>query len=144
MQAFFLRFRDLAFKETRSITVLAGQPMPADEYGFLEFYCTNKSCDCRRVMIKVLGQHSGDKVWATISYGWESADFYRKWSPGIDNAEDLSRPTLDPLNPQSKQAAYFLETFEYMIEDKAYVDRLKRHYKMFKEYQKPTSSVNPT
>ncbi len=98
--AFLTRFEDLAFKEMRVLTVLSGKKVPADEYGFLELYCDDVSCDCRRVMIKVLGQHSGDKAWATISYGWEPPEFYRGWA-GSDlmDAAALSRPTLDPLNP---------------------------------------------
>ena len=83
MQAFFERLGDLAFKETRSVTIPAGNAIPADEYGFLEYYCTDDNCDCRRVIIRVVGRHSGNKLWATISYGWENAAFYRKWSPGM-------------------------------------------------------------
>lgn len=41
MMAFYTRFKDLAFKETRACTVLPGRAMPADEYGFLEFYCND-------------------------------------------------------------------------------------------------------
>jgi hypothetical protein len=135
MLAFFERIGDLAFKETRSVTVPAGSPVPAGEYGFLEYYCTDDNCDCRRVIIRVIGQRSRDKSWATISDGWENAAFYRKWSPGMDSAEEWSRPTLDPLNPQSKYAMAFLGFFGQMIQDKAYVDRLKRHYKMFRRFQ---------
>jgi hypothetical protein len=40
---------------------------------------------------------------------------------------------LDPLNPQSPHAAFFLALFEEMIKDKVYVDRLKRHYEMFRK-----------
>jgi hypothetical protein len=132
--AFFERFGDLAFKEMRVATVPAGNPVPADEYGFLEYYCNDKSCDCRRVIIRVMGQLSGDKVWATISYGWEDAAFYRKWSPGIENAPEWSHPTLDPLNPQSEHAKSFLALFGQMIQDKKYVRRLERHYKMFRKF----------
>lgn len=137
MLAFAAKFGELAFKETRSVTVPAGNPMPAGEYGFLEYYCTDENCDCRRLIIRVFDQHSGDKVWATISYGWENAAFYRKWSPGTDNAEEWSRPTLDPINPQSKYAEYFLALFGQMIQDQAYVNRLKRHYKMFRNFRRP-------
>ncbi len=137
MLAFFERFGDLAFKETRSVIVPAGNPVPADEYGFLEYYCycTDEDCDCRRVIIRVVGQNSGEYIWATISYGWEKPDFYRKWSPGTENAAEWSRPTLDPMNPQSAQAEGFLALFSQMIQDKAYVDRLKRHYKMFRNFR---------
>ncbi len=132
--AFFTRFKDLAFKEMRALTVLPGTKVPADEYGFLELYCDDVSCDCRRVMIKVLGQHSGDKAWATISYGWEPPEFYRGWAgSALMDAEALSRPTLDPLNRQSPQAAYFLSVFEETIKDKRYVQRLQRHYTMFRK-----------
>jgi hypothetical protein len=101
---------------------------------FLEFYCDDAGCDCRRVMIKVLGQQSGDKAWATISYGWEQPAFYRNWA-GSDpkDVHELCRPMLDPLNPQSPHAAFFLALFEEMIKDKVYVDRLKRHYEMFRK-----------
>lgn len=134
MMAFYTRFKDLAFKETRVRTVLPGRAMPADEYGFLEFYCDDTRCDCRRVIIKVLGHHSGDKVWATISYGWEAPEFYRKWA-GTDllDAEEMCRPSLDPLNSQSSHATFFLSVFEETIQDKTYVERLQRHYAMFRQ-----------
>jgi len=135
MVAFYERFGEIAFDETRTLSVPAGNPVPADEYGYLEFeyYCTDKECDCRRVIIRILGRHSGNKVWATISYGWEKPSFYHKWSPGMKNAAEWSQPILDPLNPQTAQPASFLAAFEQMIQDKAYVDWLKRHYKMFKK-----------
>ena len=39
MLAFYSRFGELAFKETRSVSIPAGNPVPADDYGFLEYYC---------------------------------------------------------------------------------------------------------
>jgi hypothetical protein len=142
MLAFYSRFGELAFKETRSVTIPAGNPVPADDYGFLEYYCTDENCDCHRVIIRVVGRLSGDKVWATISYGWKSAAFYRKWSPGVDYAEEWIRPTLVPLNPQSEHAEDFLAFFGQMIQDKTYVDRLKRHYKMFRNSQSQSKRVS--
>lgn len=132
--AFFTRFKDLAFKETRSCTVAPGHQVPADDYGFLEFYCDDVRCDCRRVMIRVVGQHSGETAWASISYGWEKPEFYRNWA-GTDlmDAKELSRPTLDPLNPQSPHADFFLSLFAEMIKDKSYVERLQRHYALFRK-----------
>jgi hypothetical protein len=42
-------------------------------------YCDEPGCDCRRVTINVLRPETGwGKVWATISYGWESTDFYKE------------------------------------------------------------------
>lgn len=134
VRAFFTRHHDLAFRETRVLTVLPGKEVPADEYGFLEFYCDDGSCDCRRVMIKVLGRRSGDQAWATISYGWETPAFYRNWGgAGFADVESLCRPMLDPLNPQSAHADYFLAVFEDLIKDQSYVERLQRHYEMFRK-----------
>lgn len=138
MLAFFERFGDLAFAETRVVTVPPGKAVPAGVYGLLEFYCTDDDCDCRRVMIKVVSENSADKVWATISYGWEDAAFYRQWSPGTQSAAEWLGPTLDPLNPQSAHAGAFLSLFKHVaLQDKSYINRLKRHYTMFKNFSKP-------
>jgi hypothetical protein len=137
MLAFSERFGDLAFEETRVLTIPPGNVVPAGVYGLLEFYCPDDDCDCRRVIIMVVSEESGGQVWATLSYGWEGADFYRKWSPGIDNAPEWFGATLDPLNPQSVHCEAFLRLFkEVVLQDKSYVDRLKRHYTMFKNFSK--------
>lgn len=142
MTAFFTRFKDLAFREMRACTVAPGREVPADEYGFLEFYCDDAGCDCRRVMIKVLGQHSGQKAWATISYGWEKPEFYRRWAgSALMDVNELCRPMLDPLNPQSPHAEFFLSLFAEMIRDKAYVKHLQRHYALFRKPAKRWGSV---
>ena len=131
--AFHERFGDLA--ETRVPTVPPGNTIPAGVYGLLEFYCTDDDCDCRRVIIKVVSENSGGKVLATFSYGWEDAAFYRKWSPGTENAAKWFGPTLDPLNPQSAHAGAFLGAFKHVVlQDKSHVDRLKRDYTMFKNF----------
>ena len=53
---------------------------------------------------------------------------------------------LDPICEQSEHAPEFLEFFEWMItQDPAYVERLKRHYAMFKGAQatRPQSWQQP-
>src|SRR2546428_12515041 len=83
MIPFMERFPELGARETRSVTVPQRQDLPEGEYGFVELYCNQPGCDCRRVMIDVLRPETGwSKVWATISYGWESLDFYRPWAVG--------------------------------------------------------------
>ncbi len=49
------------------------------------------------------------------------------------DVNELCRPMLDPLNPQSPHAEFFLSLFTEIVKDKAYVDRLKRHYDMFRK-----------
>ena len=40
---------------------------------------------------------------------------------------------LDPLNPQTKYAPALLELFQVLLESPDYVERLKRHYRMFRD-----------
>ena len=132
MTTFSTRFPDLAWRETRTITVRGLDVLPDGEYAFLESYCDDANCDCRRVMLRVLGRASGPQVWATISYGWESEQFYERWVGRAEDGWDNKGPYLDPLNPQTPYADALLRMFEYVLTDRAYVERLKRHYRMFK------------
>jgi len=52
---------------------------------------------------------------------------------------------LEPLLPQSRHSLFFLRFFsEVVLRDPAYVERLKRHYAMFKGAQPASpSSTEP-
>ena len=123
MRPFISEFRKLAEKETRVVKVLtrdSGLGLPVDEYAFIDHYCDEKDCDCRRVMISVYGDKA-EKVVATISMGF-------------DSEEDEAGPYLDPLNIQSKYSQQAFDLFLRIInEDPAYLARLQRHYVMFRE-----------
>ena len=140
MIPFHSLFPELAQREVRCVHVgppppdsdLAG--LPADEYAYLDFYCAELDCDCRRVMLQVISKGQPGRIFATISYGWEKESFYRKrtaWDP--DWARCTARGELDPLNEQSEFAAEFLDLFKRLVLDKPYRLRLRRHYRMFKE-----------
>jgi len=134
MTPFIQRFPELGARETRSATLPHGQELPPGEYGFMEFYCDEPGCDCRRATIQVLRPETGwSKIWATISYGWESPDFYAKWGPHAGDAHEMSGPSLDTLNPQTKYSPALLNLFRLLLESPEYVERLKRHYRMFRE-----------
>ena len=145
MVPFFTLFRDLAFKEMRSATVRQMPNIPDGEYGFLELYCDEPDCDCRRVVIEVVSPTTGPKIWATINYGWESVEFYEKRIGDRETAREYQGAVLDPLNPQTKYSPALLHLFKLVLQDEAYVERLKRHYKLFKSdlRKKRTSAVQP-
>jgi len=123
MRLFMDEFRKLGNKETRCVEVFNKGDygsLPPDQYAFIEHFCDEKNCDCRRVMISVFG-HNAREVLATISMGFDS------------EADDAG-PFLDPLNPQSEHANDFMELFLQVINgDPNYLARLQRHYVMFKE-----------
>jgi hypothetical protein len=132
MVPFYTRSRDLAFSEMRSATVRGMPDLPDGQYGFLELYCDDPECDCRRVIIDVVTPTAGPKIWATINYGWESLAFYARWTRDLELARGCCGATLDMLNPQTEYSEALLRLFKQILQDKAYVERLKRHYQLFK------------
>jgi len=85
-------------------------------------------------MIDVLRPETGwSKIWATISYGWESLDFYRKWGGTGSDPIEIKGPYPDSLNPQTKYSDALLNLFCFLIQSPDYVERLQRHYQMFRE-----------
>jgi hypothetical protein len=134
MTLFVDRFPELGMRETRVVFVQEGQDLPAGDYNFMELYCNERGCDCRRVTFLVLRRDTGwNKVWATIGYGWETEEFYRRWSSGHSDPVEMQGPTLDTFNQQSKYAPQILEIFQSYVLSPEYVERLKRHYRMFRD-----------
>lgn len=104
------------------------------EYAYFEYYCDEIGCDCRRVILEVIGRKDPDRVLATIGFGWEKESFYRKkmpWNP--DEARGTISGELDPLCKQSEFAPAFLQLFQDGVLNESYRLRLRRHYRMFKE-----------
>ena len=134
MAPFYSKFRDLAFEETRTVFLRNHESLPDGEYGFLEFYCNEVKCDCRRVLVQVIRPETGGRVWASINFGWETPAFYRRWTSGNpDDADEMASATLDPINLQSKYSDALLRLFsDSVLHDAAYVQRLQRHYELFK------------
>ncbi len=138
-ELFIERFGELAWQETRSMRFLKDPQLAGDEFGFLELYCNDENCDCRRVMFNVVSRKS-QKTVAVIAYGWESREFYAKWFRQNDPEiiRQMQGPILNPGSPQSELAPALLEKVrDVLLADPEYVARLKRHYQMFKERVDP-------
>jgi hypothetical protein len=122
-----LLFPQLAEGETRTAIILEPSArngyLPADEYGMDELYCTERRCDCRRVMINVLARRARRHV-ATINHAFE---------PPAQGDPVPEQTFLDPLNKQSELAPALLELFQNtVLADPEYRRRLVRHYHLFK------------
>jgi hypothetical protein len=73
---------------------------------------------------------------AVIAWGWEDLAFYERWIKYGDksDARGMIGPTLNPLSPGTELAPQLLKLFEQvLLNDAAYVARVKRHYRMFRE-----------
>lgn len=128
------KFPDVAKEETRAICFLKGAEVPKGTYLLTEAYCDEENCDCRRVFFNVFSDQSR-KIVATIAWGWEKESFYAKWLGDDDPAviKDLKGPALNITSYQSKFASKLLDHVSDLLEDKMYVERIKRHYRMFRE-----------
>ena len=132
---FYTRYEDLAEKETRCITITRSDlGVPPGEYGLVEYYCTDNTCDCRKVMLHVTESKPPYRVLATIGYGWESAEFYTNWMHGDEETgRRIAGAYLEAWGTQSEYAEPFLELVQAIAITSEYVNRIKRHYRMFKD-----------
>ncbi len=115
------------------------QTFPAGMYVFTEYYCSDLSCDCQRLLVKVLHNPSPESVpeeVATISYTWnESPD--ESWEFVIS---DVSNPFLDPFHRQAGYANELMDFWYHMVRhDHRYAERLKKHYAELRRFHGQSS-----
>lgn len=134
---FYNRFPEIAKRETRAVTVIDSLSfnLPPGTYSFHEMFCDEPGCDCRRVFFCVVPSFLND-IQAVIAWGWEDITFYSKWI-GLKDPQiikDLKGPALNLSSPQSNLAPALLNLLrKVLLPDTVYVDRIKRHYAMFRE-----------
>jgi SWIM/SEC-C metal-binding protein len=130
MRSFHEFVGERAWAETRTVIVPEGRgPLRPGTYAFVELYCDETGCDCRRVFLRVLNEDDATPL-ATIGFGWETPSFYRAWAHGKAYGEALAGAQLEPLAPQGPQAGYLFALFRYhLLSDPEYVARLQRHYR---------------
>lgn len=90
--------------------------LPDGDYVLFEAYCDNPACDCRNVTIQIMAAPPKVKNMATISYGWESREYYKSVT---DDEETVNRLYGFHLlgGKQSERADAFMNMFEKMIRD---------------------------
>jgi hypothetical protein len=146
LYAFFYELcPELAESETRTITILddSSLSLPAGDYSLLEMFCNERKCDCRRVFFYVVSSLTDDVV-AVIAWGWESKKFYAKWMRDDDPEviKELQGPMLNIGSPQSSLAPAILDLVnDIILNDRAYVERIKTHYLIYRsKVERRTSS----
>ena len=134
----YTRFPEIAERETRSLTVLGDDPvlgLPAADYSFREMHCEEPGCDCRRVFFYVTSSLRRE-VEAVVAWGWETPEFYARWMRRADPevVAELIGPVLNLGSPQSELAPGILKLAKRtLLSDEAYVERVKRHYRLFRD-----------
>ena len=125
-QSFHDKFPAIAEAETKSVMVFENNDygLPPDNYMFVELFCNDKKCDCRRVFFEVFSEKR-NKSEAVICWGWENRDFYKKWLGYYDKdmITELIGPALNAGSQQSELAPVLLKAFtELFLTDFAYCD----------------------
>ncbi len=130
---FFEKFRDVAETETRAVIVFDDPVLPPGRDPFVELYCTEPGCDCRRVMFHVM-RETTRTLEAEIGFGWEDRPFYVEWM-GDDEPDviaSMQGPAFNVGGPITPYSDVLLEHVREAVRDRAYVERLKRHHAMYR------------
>lgn len=145
-KGFHDRFPEIGIAESRAIT----QKEPEDTLLLLELYCDEVGCDCRRVLVQAHSArelHAGRPgLVASFGFGWETEAFYRSWSSSPLTDADLAElrgPALHPSSPRSPAADHALVLFRIALDDPRYVERIERHYRMFRDSLAPRPIAPP-
>ncbi len=149
--ALYELFPEVAERETRTVTLLKTKgtdpkyPGLSGEYSFVEAYCNDEDCDCRRVFFNVVSPTSKGPL-AVIAFGWERRKYYEKWMGGSDDSiiSSLYGASLNQASPQSPIAPQLRElTKDVLLNDFNFVERIKRHYKMYRQKIDEKYSAKP-
>ncbi|MEI8257001.1 MAG: hypothetical protein WCJ30_15110, partial [Deltaproteobacteria bacterium] len=132
--AFAEKFPDIAGPESRVVIVLNHATLPPGRYALIELYCNEVGCDCRRVFLNVYREETRT-LEAVVAYGWESRDFYVRWM-GDDDPNVIATlfgSSLKMGSPVTPLSDALLVQVKMALSDVNYVERLKRHYRMYRE-----------
>lgn len=93
--------------------------IPRGRYSFIEYYCTEPGCDCRRVLLIVFNENVVPK--AVINFGF-------------DQDNPFSGPYLDTSNKQSPFAHHLLDHFVHALNSNPeWLERLYLQYRLVRE-----------
>lgn len=121
--------------QVRMVGIRESSLLPDGDYTFVDSYCIDTSCDCRRTLILVVLNNTHV---STVGFGWEPIEFYRKWMNGEpDNDEDddivslLHGATIDISSPDKVSAQGMLTLFNELLDEK-WIANFKRNYSAVK------------
>jgi len=118
--------------KVRTVGLKQNPHLPDGDYTFVDTYCTDASCDCRRTLIQVL--HNGIYV-STIGFGWESPSYYKKWMDVTSDEEympQLHGATIDMNSPNKVPAQSMIAFFDALLDDQ-WIKTFKRNYAAVKK-----------
>lgn len=113
--------------QVRTVGLRDSRQLPDGNYRFVDMYCTDPACDCRKTMILV---YRDDVHVSTINFGWESAAFYQEWigdSHEDDIGVSMNGASIDITSPDGVSPRGMLAFFLALL-DENWLAKFKKHY----------------
>ena len=113
--------------QIRTVTINKNSKLPEGEYSFIDTYCNDFECDCRKTMVHVL---LNEKLVSIINYGWESKSFYDNWMGENTDTESIPKmngASIDITSPNIISENDILELFNMLIND-MWISKFKFNY----------------
>lgn len=129
---FWFKYPELAEKETRILTILQEHDnLLKWDYIIQEMYCTDLKCDCKKVSFNIVWPNN--EIYY-LDYWFEKPEYYIKWWIWDEElAKEMSWLSVNTFNWNIEENKKVFETIKRVLEDKKYIDRLKKHYQLMKE-----------
>lgn len=112
----------------RTVTIYDEPRLPDGEYTFVDLYCTDKGCDCRKTIIQIF--HENRHV-STVDYGWEDPQYYFKWlkaSKDDEMAQDMSGLSIDFMSPDLVSTEGILALVEHLMDESLLYEHMQKQW----------------
>lgn len=126
--------------QIRTVVIADDPYLPSGEYTFIDTYCTDNTCDCRKTIIQIF--HEG-KVVSIVSYGWENPEFYLRWLGNTKDrelAEEMSGLSIDFSSPDLVSSKGILILVNHLLDQK-WISILKENYRHIRRSSKPANII---
>ena len=126
--------------QVRSVTLAADPYLPSGEYNFIDLYCSDNTCDCRRTIIQIF---HGQKLVSIVNFGWESPKFYLRWlgsTRDVGLAMEMSGVSIDSSSPNLVSPKGILLLIKHLM-DKKWILIIKENYRLIRKITKPDNVI---
>ncbi len=127
----------------RSVVLAADPYLPSGEYTFIDTYCNDNTCDCRKTIIQIFHDK---KLVSIVSFGWESPKFYLRWlnsTRDLEFAKEMSGVSIDPSSPDLVSPQGILLLVKHLMDSK-WISMLKENYRLIRKTTKPDNIIQMT
>ncbi len=125
--------------QVRTVVIAEDPHLPSGAYTFIDSYCTDNNCDCRKTIIQIFHE---EKLVSIVSFGWESPRFYLRWLNSKDRelADEMSGLSIDFASPDLVSPNGILLLVNHLL-DERWIAILKENYRLVRKTVKPDNII---